>query len=346
MAALNDDRFVAGAFTQAGGAPGFNRIAKWNGTAWSQLGSGLNSSVYALAAKGTRVYVGGAFTTAGGVTRNRIAYWNTLNSTWNSMGAGFPSGNVYAIAVADDGTVYAGGDFPGIVAKWDEINNTWNPLPNGPSGGAIVQVRALVARGTTLYVGGRFTQVGSPPVANIRGLAKWINGSTWWGFPTPPWNPSDGTPPGVVRAIAWNGSSQMYVTGALQNTTPSPMHHIFVLENGAWSTTKPSPGLWVEQCSSEYGRALAANRFDGRVYVGGYFDTAGGLGSTNVAVWNDFQPYIISDIGTLSGGAYSFGLGINSGGTGVGYSQVNVTGYGLREHAYYYLGDYYIRRSK
>ena len=46
-----------------------NYIAKWNGSAWSALGSGMNGAVYALAVDGAgNLYAGGEFTTAGGVT--------------------------------------------------------------------------------------------------------------------------------------------------------------------------------------------------------------------------------------------------------------------------------------
>ena len=39
--------YVGGSFTQAGGIPAQN-IARWNGSGWSSLGAGLNSSVKAL----------------------------------------------------------------------------------------------------------------------------------------------------------------------------------------------------------------------------------------------------------------------------------------------------------
>ena len=65
--------YAGGAFTIAGGVTA-NRIAKWNGSAWSALGTGMNQSVDALAvdASGT-LYAGGHFTTAGGVAANYIA---------------------------------------------------------------------------------------------------------------------------------------------------------------------------------------------------------------------------------------------------------------------------------
>jgi hypothetical protein len=43
-----------------------NRIAKWDGSAWSALGSGMDSAVYALAADGAgHLFVGGGFYLAG-----------------------------------------------------------------------------------------------------------------------------------------------------------------------------------------------------------------------------------------------------------------------------------------
>jgi hypothetical protein len=52
---------------------GANRIARWNGSAWSALGSGVNSNVYALAMSGSDLYAGGGFTTAGGKVSFYIA---------------------------------------------------------------------------------------------------------------------------------------------------------------------------------------------------------------------------------------------------------------------------------
>ena len=57
--------YAGGYFTTAGGSAA-NYVAKWNGSAWSALGSGMSSTVYALAVSGSDLYAGGNFITAGG----------------------------------------------------------------------------------------------------------------------------------------------------------------------------------------------------------------------------------------------------------------------------------------
>src|SRR5947209_1828210 len=67
-----------------------NYIAKWNGSSWSALGSGMGGQscpyVGALAVSGTDLYAGGNFETAGGTAANSIAKWN--GSSWSALGSG------------------------------------------------------------------------------------------------------------------------------------------------------------------------------------------------------------------------------------------------------------------
>ena len=67
--------YIGGSFTFVGTVAA-SRIAKWNGSTWSALGSGMNCGVNALAVSGLDLYAGGFFTTAGGVSANYIAKWN------------------------------------------------------------------------------------------------------------------------------------------------------------------------------------------------------------------------------------------------------------------------------
>jgi hypothetical protein len=69
IAVSGTDIYLGGSFTSVGGVTA-NCVAKWNGSSWSALGSGVGSIVFAVAVSGTDVYVGGQFTQAGGVATN------------------------------------------------------------------------------------------------------------------------------------------------------------------------------------------------------------------------------------------------------------------------------------
>jgi len=116
--------YIGGGFTVAGDVPATN-IAKWNGSNWSALGSGMNSVVRTLAVSGSDLYAGGRFTTAGGGQVNFIARWN--GSNWSALGSGM-NDEVRALAVSGN-NVYAGGVFTtaggsaaNAVIKWDGSN--------------------------------------------------------------------------------------------------------------------------------------------------------------------------------------------------------------------------------
>src|SRR5262249_50079227 len=142
---------------------------------------------------GPRLFVGGEFGSAGGISTNNIAAWD--GSAWSSMGSGLSGsgssvGAVHAIAIYDDGAgpaLFAGGWFTDAggspashVAKWD--GSTWSPLGSGLAG-ALTDVRALVVfddgTGPALYVGGSFTSAGGAPAED---LARW-DGSSWTALP-------------------------------------------------------------------------------------------------------------------------------------------------------------------
>jgi hypothetical protein len=103
------DLYAAGYFTMADGLPATN-IAKWNGSVWTSLGSGLNDQGIALAVSGNNLYAAGPFTTAGGIAANGMAKWDGTN--WSALGSGlsggYPVGTVLAVIGSD---LYAGGTF-------------------------------------------------------------------------------------------------------------------------------------------------------------------------------------------------------------------------------------------
>jgi len=178
--------YVGGYFSGAGGIAG-NYIAKWNGTSWSPVGSGMNSPVHALTVlddgSGPALYAGGEFTMAGGVAASFVAKWN--GSSWSQLGSGM-NNFVYGLTVFDDGSgpaLVAGGRFTtagGLgandIAKWD--GSSWSPLGSGTNNEVYTLTAFDDGSGPALYAGGHFTSAGGVPAVYI---AKW-NGSRWAGM--------------------------------------------------------------------------------------------------------------------------------------------------------------------
>lgn len=72
----------------------------------------MNNEVYAIAISGSDVYVGGLFTTAGGVAANHIAKWDGLGGQWSPLGSGMYGTDPGVAAIGISGSdVYVGGEF-------------------------------------------------------------------------------------------------------------------------------------------------------------------------------------------------------------------------------------------
>lgn len=179
--APNGDVYVGGSFSLMGGVANTVRIARWDGSAWNALSTGVNGQVRALAVghDGT-LYLGGAFTDAGGdVNADSIARWN--GSAFSALGTGSVAA-VNALAIGLDGQLYAGGPFSNMggvadadsMARWD--GTTWNGMSTGMSGGGPTSVNAIaIGLSGEVYAGGSFTTAGGVTVSNI---AVW-NGTGW-----------------------------------------------------------------------------------------------------------------------------------------------------------------------
>ncbi|OYW76940.1 MAG: hypothetical protein B7Z37_06375 [Verrucomicrobia bacterium 12-59-8] len=303
--------YVGGTFTMAGSAAASN-IAKWDGTVWSALGTGVAGKVAALAVSGTVVYAGGSFTTAGGVAMNYMAKWN--GSAWSAMGAGM-NNSVSALTVSG-GTVYAGGSFTiagGVSAKYiAQWNGTaWSALGTGMD----TIVLALAVMGTDLYAGGQFSTAGGMAVY---GIAKW-NGTAW--------SDLGGGLNGTVNALKVSGT-KLYLGGNFTTTNERggpDLFNVATWDGNAWSPLGPGVSfevvalavsgtnvyiggnpasgsvilkwdgnLWTTPGSpalvSSFGqsnvRVFAMVSIGTDLYVGGSFTGAGGKTARNLAKWN------------------------------------------------------------
>lgn len=181
--------YAGGQFTSAGDAT-VNGIAKWNGSTWSALGTGVDGHVSALAVfddgtgGGSALYVGGEFNVAGGVLAHRIAKWN--GREWSALGDGM-NASVSALAVFDDGSgggpaLYAAGVFTmsgatplNRVARWN--GSTWSAV--GPGFNSVTNALVVhddgLGSGPSLYAGGQFNATGGNQVNRI---ARW-DGIQW-----------------------------------------------------------------------------------------------------------------------------------------------------------------------
>jgi hypothetical protein len=159
LVAIGTDLYAGGRFTVAGDVEA-NHIAKWDGNAWSALGTGMDDDVAALTASGTDLYAGGYFTTADGVAASRVAKWN--GSEWSPLGSGISDHAVHSLTVIGQ-DLYAGGEFTTAgaqeanhIAKWN--GSEWSALGSGMDG--FVRVLAADTSGR-LYAGGDFHFAGS-----------------------------------------------------------------------------------------------------------------------------------------------------------------------------------------
>jgi len=248
--------------------PRTSRLYRWDGASWIQIGAAMDGYAYALSSDGTRLFVGGQFATAGGVTMNNIAVWDDTIAVLSPLLGGGTNGAVYAIASGGAGAplTYVGGTFTSVgtapsiqvenIAQWD--TRTWSTIgTTGGVTGTVSGVRALLLSGpfnTELYVGGIFTQADIIPVNNV----AMYNGNTWI--------PLGGGLDGPVRALAADtvtvpGSATVYAGGLFRTAEGFEVNNIAVWYGFGW----------YELGSGVDGPVNAIRTSGSLVYVGGSF---------------------------------------------------------------------------
>lgn len=180
MAVYNNELYVGGDFVKMLNGPG-NRIAKWDGTAWSEI-VGFDNTVRTLAVYKGELYAGGEFIMAGTDTIYYIARWN--GSTWKKLGQGLAktAGKVYSLKVVDS-ILYVGGyqtrvngiSYGNAIMKWNGTN--WSDFSgNGIYGeyaefvdGSVMAIDTVFSR---FIVAGSFASVGQGPYY-VGNIAQW-----------------------------------------------------------------------------------------------------------------------------------------------------------------------------
>lgn len=273
--------FVGGYFSSIGGQSRGNAasfdLATGNLEAWNPgIGTAtiVAPTVFAMAADGDTVYVGGVFSRVGAITRVNIAAVDAvtgLATSWDAhagllLSSGLPTSSIWGITVWSN-TVYVGGSLGEIggqsrsyAAALDPTTGDalpWNPDPN-------VNVLTLSGSGNSLFMGGVFSALGSVPRTNLAAFDLTTKQVT-------PWNPAALGNVWALQIV----NDQMYIGGEFTNINGVARARLASVDltTGALSDWNPNPNSFV----------VALARWQDRLYVAGGFTNIAGVYRTNLA---------------------------------------------------------------
>ena len=298
--------YVGGAFITAGGVT-VNRIARWNGSVWSALGSatvGTSGTIQAIAIDSLgNVFVGGQFTTAGGVTVNNIARWN--GSIWSALGSATvgTNGIVHTIAIDSTNNVYVGGGFTlagGVtvnrIARWN--GTSWSALAGGFTTASSTVFAIAIDSTNNVYAGGNFTSSGNR-------IARW-NGTSWSAL-------GSGLNNNSVRGIAFDSTGNVYVVGDFSQVEGTLANSIAIwnVSTLSWSRIVSNGNIGVTALAAVYAIGIDSTN---NVYIGGIFTTAGGVTVNRIARWNGsvWSSLGGGTVGTIGTSSTVFAIAIDS----------------------------------
>lgn len=273
---VGDDLYIGGQFSN-GGNTGSDNIVRWNITdqEWHALDTGLSNTVYAMAALGTDIYIGGFFYHTPTST-GRAIRWDTVAEQFVNLGVGI-GGATFVYAVTTVGTdVYFGGSFTqaggvaaGRLARWNSLTSSWVATASIPNG----SVRGLAVSGavaTDLYVVGNFANAGNANGDGIVRVNTTNNAMTSLGTGVA----VTGT---TINSIAVSGAD-VYIAGPFVNAGGNAAADYIARWNGAaWSAFAGSGVNGVETI------AISGADF----YFGGSFVNAGSVAKADYfAKWD------------------------------------------------------------
>lgn len=271
------DLIAGGTFSYAGSSPALN-VARWNGTAWSPLGAGLDGVVHVFAEMPNGdLLAGGSFRTVANAPMSTLARWD--GNAWTAM-PDAPSGSgaqIRSMEWIDDHRLVVGGEFTEAgstaarnIAMWDGTD--WSALDEGVDGGAGTSVRVLKKlMDGTLLVAGTFEVAGSITVKNT---AAW-DGARWR-----PFRSVTSTAIGVVNTVAVDDAGVIFVGGEFEQVDGVRALNICGIEaGGAYSLQGNGWGL------DDVVGALAVLP-DGGLLAGGNFMSSAASSVPFRGVWN------------------------------------------------------------
>ncbi|MFN8021729.1 MAG: LamG-like jellyroll fold domain-containing protein [Acidimicrobiales bacterium] len=288
QAVVGNTVFVGGNFTNArpaGAAPGTNLVPRSNFLAYD-IGTGelittiapaFNAQVRTITASpdGTRLYVGGDFTTVDGLRRDRLAAFEL--PSMRLIGTFLPpiGYHVWALSVSpDNSTLYVGGNFNAVGSqtrnKLAALRTTDGALLNwAPNAqGGLVSAIVVSPDGTKVAVGGRFTSLnGSNRPGYGLGAVDAVTGALVpWAVNNTVRNGTDGS---GITSLATDGTS-VYGTGFA--TVSQNIGNFEGTFSASWNGGTIN---WLEDC---HGDTYSVRPQGDAIYIVGHPHFCGNIG--------------------------------------------------------------------
>lgn len=274
----NGDLVATGGFTTVG-TTAINRIARWDGTSWKPLGSGLTTSLVSSSIVGNSLavrangdlIVAGTFASAGGTPVATVARWD--GSAWSAFDAGLPGQAGTIVTAGLNGELFltriAGSVRPATtVFRWN--GSAWEAIT-----GSFEELRTRVViapNGDLLWT----TDSIQPR------LYRWNGSQTTWrtvpiGSPLPS---SLSFPPTLsVLAVAPLADGTVMVAGAFGTIDGVPAGSMALLDGSSWRAI-----------SQGFRGSISLMAQQGRdVVVAGDFSSAPNAAIRLLARWNGAQ---------------------------------------------------------
>ncbi|HET6567811.1 MAG TPA: T9SS type A sorting domain-containing protein [Rhodothermales bacterium] len=279
--------YAGGAFSHSG-ETAIDNIAVWDGNSWEPLpdvngGIGVSARVTAITSTSSHLYLGGRFSSAGGLTGvHNVVEYNWTTDKWTRMDTGLgPDGrDVYALG-ASGNTVYAAGTFvqtgdgtmpiPSGVASWN--GTAWTPMGQNQVGvsGLYVSPRSVI------YAAGDFSAEGGEGAA---GLAVW-NGTEW-----APVGPGLGqTYAGIFMKLAGEGEDLYAPIGLLGDGRD--LRGLGKWDGSQWSSLQEGISVLGAFEQTKHVQSLAYTQ--GKLYAAGRYGPAGSIHVHGIAQWDGVQ---------------------------------------------------------
>jgi Domain of unknown function (DUF5122) beta-propeller len=278
LAAAGSQVIAGGVFSTYRGTPA-NNIAKFSlatdepDLAFSAA-AGTNNNVIGMALSGSALYLGGVFTTCGGLSSYNIAKVDAATGACNTGFAAGGGAPFYVDAMIIHGTsLYIGGGNLSVthLAKMDLLTGQTDPafsVNGGPDG----TVLSLADSPTAIYVGGQFQNYGALPARNLAKVDP-ATGALDQAFTQ---TTGAGAPSEYVQSLLIAGTS-LYAGGYVNSYRGGTVQGLLKLDpmTGALdSTFSQSTGLSNAQTLLSSGSSIL---------VAGSFQSYRGIASFNIA---------------------------------------------------------------